>query len=85
MRVAGVNEDGKLGFPTDPPVSEVSRCLCLTFDSCYTGLREKRGGNKEMTASTEGNRRQEEKGKKNPNCLSFFFAIKLAVIQLSSF
>jgi len=33
LRVAGVNEDGKLGFPTDPPVSELSLCLCLTFDS----------------------------------------------------
>lgn len=32
LRVAGVNEDRGLGFPTDPPVSEPA-CLCLTFDS----------------------------------------------------
>lgn len=34
MPVAGVNEDGMLGFPTDAPVSELPVLrLCLTFDS----------------------------------------------------
>ena len=36
LRVAGVNEDGRLGFPTDPPVSELPVAPLSAFVSPLT-------------------------------------------------
>lgn len=78
MQVAGANEDGRLGFPTDPPVSELSVLLLPVFVSPLTPhfCCEGEGENKEvMTARTEEQLQQCES-----NSLSKLFCINFGQI-----